>query len=101
MDVILIVCGFDFDAEGRRSQAGTNANPLGRQSDVGDDVRGLQMRTVFVDGHIELAEFQFADNSQGTLKRLTGETERGASNVHGTNPPAIYKGGGRITNVPR
>ena len=37
---------------------------------------GLQVRPFFVDGHVQLAEFQLADDSQRALERKARKTQR-------------------------
>src|SRR5207237_4721419 len=84
-----IVSRFDLDVEGGRAQARANADALKRQADVLDDLRWAQVRPLFVDGDIHLAEFKLGNGAQRLLERITGKTERRACNVHSSLPARV------------
>src|SRR3981081_3848207 len=78
-----LVRRLNLHTERSRTQAGTNTDSLRGEADVPGYFRRPEVRAPFMDGNVDLAELQLGDGSQGLLKGITSETERGTGYVHG------------------
>src|SRR5262249_13085246 len=74
---------FNLNAERSRAEARSDAEALRGEADVCRNLGRTKMRTLFVNCHIDLAEFELGDDSKRLLERITRETERGTCDVHG------------------